>query len=221
MMGTSVIQLIVLAAVALFLIFKLRRTLGTRDGFEGGTNAPNIEPSPEPRRDFEVIEGGTDREIAKFAKNNDAAAEALYAMKQTEARFSIAEFMEGARKAYEWILIEFAEGRLDAISPYLSDDVKESFEETVAARPDDNRAYTAKFVGIREATLKAAEFDHDTSDAEITVEFVCDLTSYVTDSEGQLIEGDADAVRTQKDVWSFSRKMGSGNPNWILVATGV
>ena len=219
-MGSSSIQLIILAAVALYLILKLRKTLGTRDGFESGPNQRTIDVPDEPRREFEVIEGGADRDIAKYAKDNEAAAEALLSMKGIEPDFKVGSFMEGARKAYEWILIAFAEGRLDEIEPYLSSDVFESFEQTVADRASDDRNFTTTFVGIREADVLDAEFDAETSDAEITVEFVCDLISYVTDLDDNLVEGDTEEVRAQTDVWTFARSMGGNDPNWKLVATG-
>ena len=220
-MGTSGIQLIILAAIALFLILKLRKTLGTRDGFESGSNQRTIDVPEEPRREFEVIEGGADRDIAKYAKDNEAATNALLSMKGVEPNFNVGGFMEGARKAYEWILIAFAEGRLEEIEPYLSSEVSESFAQTISDRASDDRNFTTTFVGIRESGVLDAEFVAETSNAEITVEFVCDLISYVTDLDDNLVEGDTKEVRAQTDVWTFARKMGGDDPNWKLVATGA
>ena len=45
------------------------------------------------------------------------------------------------------------------------------------------------------------------------------LTSVVKNSEGEVIEGSATAVKRQKDVWTYARRMGSDDPNWQLVAT--
>lgn len=220
-MGSSGIQLIILAAIALFLILKLRKTLGTRDGFESGPNQRTIDVPEEPRREFEVIEGGADRDIAKYAKDNEAATKALLSMKGVEPNFNVGGFMEGARKAYEWILIAFAEGRLEEIEPYLSSEVSESFAQTISDRASDDRNFTTTFVGIRESGVLDAEFVAETSNAEITVEFVCDLISYVTDLDDNLVEGDTKEVRAQTDVWTFARKMGGDDPNWKLVATGA
>jgi hypothetical protein len=61
-MSSAVIQLLVLAGIAIFLILRLRNVLGTREGFEkppvpmGGEG----EGRRGGRRDFEVIEGGVD-----------------------------------------------------------------------------------------------------------------------------------------------------------------
>ena len=61
-MNSSLIQLLVLAGIAIFLILKLRSVLGTRDGFEKPP-VPLDDVRPRARRDFEVIEGGPDRDI--------------------------------------------------------------------------------------------------------------------------------------------------------------
>ena len=47
-----------------------------------------------------------------------------------------------------------------------------------------------------------------------------ELTSVMRDAEGNVVEGDANEIRRQKDIWTFARKMGAQNPNWQLVATG-
>ena len=66
-MGSQMIQIIILAAIALFLILRLRNVLGTREGFEKPREMTG--PGPLARRDrsFEVIEGGSaDPDIADF-----------------------------------------------------------------------------------------------------------------------------------------------------------
>ncbi|MFQ5624986.1 MAG: Tim44/TimA family putative adaptor protein, partial [Paracoccaceae bacterium] len=74
---------------------------------------------------------------------------------------------------------------------------------------------------VREVRLSEAHFDEETRQADITMRFVGELTSVVRDREGKIVEGSPNKIRRQKDVWTFSRVMGSGDPNWILVATGA
>jgi len=35
-----------------------------------------------------------------------------------------------------------------------------------------------------------------------------------------VIEGNANEIKRQKDVWTFAHTMGTDDPNWRLVATG-
>jgi predicted lipid-binding transport protein (Tim44 family) len=78
----------------------------------------------------------------------------------------------------------------------------------------------ASFVGLREIDLAEATYDRDTGEGELTVRYVGELTSVVKDADGKVVEGDANAIRRQKDVWTFARTMGEEDPNWLLVATG-
>lgn len=218
-MSSSLLQLLVLAGIAIFLILKLRSVLGTRDGYEG----PTVEgPSPrsEPRRDFEVIEGGPDRDITDHVEDDSEAAKALAAMKMAEPGFSVSEFLQGARSAYEMILMSFENGDAEALRPFLAPDVMETFEDVIRQREQQGLSIDANFVGLREIALHDARFDRDKSEAEITVRFVGELTSVVRNTDGEVIEGDSSEIKRQRDVWTFARKMGSDDPNWILVATG-
>ena len=215
-MGTAVIQLLVLAGIAIFLILRLRSVLGTREGFEKP-------PVPVERRaadrGFEVIEGGPDRDITDHVKDGSADAKALAAMKAAEPSFSVTEFLGGARGAYEMILMAFENGDLSEVRGFLSDDVVEAFESVIEDRKAKGLHIEATFVGVRETAIHEAEFDDGQKLAEIAVKFVGELTSVVKNAESEVVEGSATDIKRQRDVWTFARTMGSNDPNWQLVAT--
>lgn len=219
-MSSAVIQLLVLAGIAVFLILRLRSVLGTREGFE----KPPVQVGSERRRgdrpEFEVIEGGPDHDIVDHVPDGSDSARALAAMKMAEPGFSVGEFLEGARGAYEMILMAFERGDLTDVRGFLAEDVASAFQEVIDARADQGLSVEASFVGLREIELSEATFDRDTREAELTVRYVGELTSVVRDSEGRIVEGDPNAIRRQKDVWTFARVMGAEDPNWLLVATG-
>ncbi len=217
-MSSAVIQLLVLAGIAIFLILRLKSVLGTRDGFEKPPLQAPARSGPQPG--FEVIEGGPDRDIIDHVPEGSDAARALAAMKKVEPEFGVADFLNGARAAYEMILMAFEKGELDRIRPFLSDDVFAAFSEVVAAREREGLIIEAEFIGVRELNLVDARFDEATREAEITVKFVGELTSVVRNSAGEIIEGNPNEIKRQKDVWTFAREMGAANPNWVLVATG-
>ncbi len=102
--------------------------LGTRDGFEKpplprGAKADAKRAS---RPEFDVIEGGPDRDIIDHVPDGSAAAKALAAMKMAEPGFNVSEFLAGARGAYEMILMAFEKGDIDSIRPFLAPDVAEA-----------------------------------------------------------------------------------------------
>ena len=218
-MNGSLIQLLVLAGVAIFLILKLRSVLGPRDGFEKPP-IPLEDVRPRVRRDFEVIEGGPDRDITDHVPEGSDSARALAEMKKAEPSFAVGPFLQGARGAYEMILVAFEKGELDRIRPFLSDDVEASFAEAIAQRERDGLTIEASFLGIKELVLHDATFTPETRFAEIAVRFVADQTYVVRNKAGEIVEGSPREVKKTRDTWTFARQMGSDDPNWQLVATG-
>ena len=219
-MSSAVIQLLVLAGVAIFLILRLRSVLGTREGFEKPP-LPREGAAPQRARpDFEVIEGGPDRDITDHVTEGTPPADALARMKAAEPEFSVSEFLSGAKQAYEMILMAFERGDIEPVRPFLSEDVAEAFQSVIDDRADKGLTVEASFVGLREVTLTDAAFDEATSTGEITVRFTGELTSVVRDQDGDVIEGNPSEIKAQRDTWTFARAMGTGDPNWQLVATG-
>ncbi len=217
-MNSPILQLLVLAGIAIFLILRLRSVLGTRDGFEAPKQRGPV-PVGSRRQDFEVIEGGPDRDITDHVPEDSEAAAALAEMKRVEPSFSVTEFLQGARGAYEMILMAFERGKLDEITPFLSEDVYETFVQVVDAREEQGLTIDADFAGVREVTLDDARFDPSSKRAEITMKFVGELTSVVRNSDGEIVEGTPGQAKRQRDVWTFERVIGASDPNWRLVAT--
>lgn len=215
-MNSSLLSLLVLAGIAIFLILRLRSVLGTRDGFE---KPPGSAGSSAPRREFEVIDGGPDDDIIDHVDDGSDSAKALAAMKMAEPGFRVGEFLGGARQAYEMILMAFERGDVEGLRPFLAPDVLETFETVIDQRNEQGLTIEAEFIGVREISLQEATFDRETSQGEVTVRFVGELTSVVRNADGEIIEGDATEIKRQRDVWTFAREMGSDDPNWALVAT--
>jgi predicted lipid-binding transport protein (Tim44 family) len=212
-MSSAAIQLIVLAGIALFLILRLKNVLGTRDGFEGKPKIPPNAPSANARPEFEVIEGGVDHDIADHFDVNSPSGKALAEMKKAEPSFNVNEFLGGARGAYEMILMAFENGDLATLKQFLAEDVYTSFANVVENRERDGLSIEATFIGVRQLKITDATFNQTSREGEITLRFLAELTSVVRDKSGQIIEGNPDEVKRQKDVWTFARTMGSNDPN--------
>ncbi|MCX7558239.1 Tim44/TimA family putative adaptor protein [Sulfitobacter sp. F26204] len=218
-MNSPMIQLLVLAGIAVFLILRLKNVLGSRDGFE---KPPVSGQAPRARAKgpaFEVIEGGPDLDITDHVPEGSDAAKALAKMKRIEPSFGVDDFLGGARQAYEMIVMGYERGELSEIQSFLSEEIYESFVDGVAAREDQGLTIEAVFSGVRETELMDATLDPTTNEAELTIRFVGELTSAVRDAAGDIVEGSLTEVKRQKDTWVFSRIMGSDDPNWQLVST--
>ena len=216
-MNPALIELIILAGIAVFLFLRLRSVLGTREGFE----KPRMQPKNDaPKRDFKVIDGGEDKDITDNVDKNSKSAEALKLIKSEDENFTVNEFLSGARSAYEWILMSFEKNEIDEIRELLSEEVAEAFDAVVDQRVSQGLTIEAEFIGIREMKLVEATYSSNTKTAEISVSFVGEMTSIVKNSSGEIVEGDPKQIKRQKDTWTFSKDIKSSNPNWLLVATG-
>lgn len=219
-MGSSLVSLLVLAGIAIFLVLRLRNILGTRDGFE----RPRVDSIPEtqtPNRQFEVIEGGADHDIIDNVPEGSRAADNLLVLKRSEPDFTVSEFLTGASAAYEMILMAFENGDLSSVSDFISDDVEEAFQDVIDSRKAAGLTVEAQFIGLHESQIIDVDLDEAAREEEIKLRFVSEITSVARDTAGDIVEGDPNKVKRQKDIWTFAREMGSADPNWQLVATGA
>jgi predicted lipid-binding transport protein (Tim44 family) len=223
-MPTGVIELIILAGIAVFLLLRLRSVLGTKTGLEE-QQAPQ-RPRPEPVRaqpapvSAPLEDGVVDPDSATVAEGDEGVADALSAMRRAEPSFLPSEFLSGARQAFEMILMAYENGDLDTLKSFLAPDVFSGFSEAIAQRKAEGLTVEARFVGVREARVVAARYDPDSRDAEIAIRFTGELFSVARDSENRVVEGDPNTPRRETDVWTFGRRMGASDPNWTLIATG-
>ena len=178
-----------------------------------------VAPGAKNNRDFRVIDGGEDTDITDNIDKKSPSADALARMKKVDNGFLVNEFLSGARSAYEMILMAFENGDLTEVEVFLDADVQDAFQQVINTRAEKKLKVVAEFYGIRELSLKSADFDEKTKIAELSVAFTGELSSVVKNEEGEIIEGDAKQVKRQKDTWTFSRDLSSTDPNWLLVAT--
>jgi predicted lipid-binding transport protein (Tim44 family) len=224
-MPTGVIELLILAAIALFLLFRLRSVLGTKTGLEEHQHqrrAPAPDPAPDMGRAPEPVaeEGAVDADSAHAAGGDAALAGELAAMRRAEPSFSPTEFLQGARGAFEMILMAFEQGDTETLRRFLADDVYEGFAAAIEERKAAGYEVEARFIGVRDARIVDARFNAATGDAEIGVYFKGELITVVRDTENRVVEGDPNEIRREVDTWTFARKMGASDPNWQLVGTG-
>ena len=221
------VQIIVLAAVAFFLFWRLKTVLGSRQGFENTKNDVNKVNNPTKARKksnendniIELEPNRVDEDIADYVEENSAQFKTLSEMKKIEDGWQVSHFVSGAKLAYEEILMAFENGDLEKIKKLSSNEVYSIFKEVIDERNKKGLTVEAVFDGVRDIRIKEVKLNKRTLNAEITMIFKCDLTYTIKDKNNKLIEGGPDKIKKQKDIWTFSRKMKSEIPNWFLVKT--
>ena len=216
------IDIIILAMIAAFLVYRLRNVLGKRTGNERPPQnpyGPRDEATPLPREanDDDTVVALPGHSMADDIPADSPAADGLKAIRKAEGSFSVEEFTEGARYAFDMIVTSFANGDRETLRPLLSDEVYENFAGAIDAREANDETMEMTLVGIREADIFEANMDGRV--AFVTVKFVTEQIEVVRDKAGEPVSGDPSKVTTVTDIWTFARNTRSRNPNWTLVAT--
>ena len=219
------VQIIVLAAVAFFLFWRLRSVLGSRQGFERlnkdvneKTKSSKINTNSEDKI-IDLKSTNIDEEIADYVDEKSEQFKTLSELKKLEDGWQVSHFVSGAKLAYEEILMAFENGDLNKIEKLSSKDVYTAFKEVIDDRNQKGLQVEAIFGGVRDIRIKDVKLNKKNLEANITMVFQCDITYSIKDKNDKIIEGGPDKVKKQKDVWTFTRKMNSDIPNWYLTKT--
>ena len=234
MNGSFDISTLVFAILAIFVVWKLRSVLGTRTGTErppfdpfaprkpadpaatGTSERGNVIPLPGAAERIVPAQAGADR-WAGFAAPGSTAAAGLDRIAAADPSFALGPFMEGARAAYEAIVMAFARGDRATLEPLLAKDVYDGFASAVAAREQAGETVETTFVSMDKATIEDAQFRGST--AQVAIRFETKLITVTRDRDGKVVDGSPDSQSEVIDVWTFARDVTSRDPNWKLVAT--
>ena len=187
------IDIILLAMIAGFIFLRLRGILGKKTG-----NEENIAAS------FQQNFSAKEEDSKKIDENNfDEKAKA--------------DFLKGAKIAYETIVTNFSSGELKEIKTLLDKKVLNEFNEAIKDRKNKGFTSNTTFIGINSADIK--NYSQINNMFEVTVDFVSEIISSVQDKDKKLISGDPEKVKKVYDTWKFSRDIKSLSPNWLLVDT--
>jgi predicted lipid-binding transport protein (Tim44 family) len=232
------VSTIIFALLAAFVVWKLRSILGTRTGEEKPPRNPFVNDAPGAAR---ARPGGAESNVVPlpgaavpspaqpaatapgerwkpFAEPGSKAWVGLDAIAAADPAFAVQPFLDGAKTAYEMIVISFADGDRPVLQNLLAKEVYDSFAAALAEREKRGEKVETTFVAIDNATIADAGL-HGFF-AEITVRFSAQMITATRDSTGAVIDGSADKVVEVNDAWSFARDVNSRDPNWRLVSTG-
>jgi len=212
-----VVEIILLALVALFVGLRLFSVLGRRTGHE----QPLAKPAELPPQGGAIARpvadvaaapaGGTDSLV------DPGAGDGVRAIIAADPGFDVSRFLEGAQAAYRMILEAFWKGDEDALGRLTGDDVRDAFLRAIAEREAAGHVLDNRLVTIERAVIEKARVSGQM--ASVTVRFDADVAAVTRDADGNVVAGSmTDAVPTH-DVWTFSRHVRADDPNWVLVET--
>jgi predicted lipid-binding transport protein (Tim44 family) len=155
--------------------------------------------------------------LGRHAAKDSPLGQSLTGLMRADPGFDPNHFLDGAKAAYEMIVMAFAQGDEATLTQLLGSDVYDGFQRAIRERETRGEKVESSLVGIDKADIIEAEIKSRT--AYVTVKFVSELISVTRDPQGEVVEGDPKKVREVTDIWTFARDVSSKNPNWKLAAT--
>jgi predicted lipid-binding transport protein (Tim44 family) len=216
-------DIILFAMVAAFLVLRLRSVLGRRTGQERRHDPVlrRAEAPPGDKVGDKVVALGNRNQSAPppvvTAPPPDAVAAGLERIHAADAGFDPAQFLEGARFAFEMVVGAFAAGDKARLRPLLSDDVYQPFAAAIDERGTAGETLETRIMGLKRLDITEAGLAG--SVARVTVKFVSDQINVLRAHDGSVVDGDPDHAIEKTDFWSFTRDTRASDPNWVLVTT--
>ena len=217
-----IVEIVILAMIAAFLGLRLYSVLGERaeheeesvpHRFDAGdderpgqiapkpaANAPTpIHPQPRLNGMVPAVERG------------------IQAISAADPRFDILMFLEGAKGAYTMVLEAFWKGDRETLKELCDDDVYAGFAAALDAREAAGHTLDNKLIRIEEEKIHSATLENGV--ARVAVLFIADIAAVTRDKDGNVVAGSLDDAVESRDIWTFSRAVGSSSPDWVLDET--
>ena len=183
-------DIIVFAAIAVFIIYRLRSVLGKRTGFQKTIVTEN---SKKPK----IKEENTIPSL----KENEQKFELVYKKVQN---FDHKVFLDGAKKAFEIIITAFNNGDKKTLKSLVSKDVYTAFVSAIdsSSNNPNSQFYSLVVDSIEDTKVESGKIT-------ISVKFISE----------QMIDNKEDSIVKNQDVWVFEKLIKSSSPAWILIST--
>tara|TARA_X000001036_G_C20198594_1_gene610575 strand:- start:21 stop:602 length:582 start_codon:yes stop_codon:yes gene_type:complete len=184
-------DIIIFAAIAIFIIYRLRSVLGKRTGFEKNIN----------QQEFVKKETKPQKNQIPQLTENEKKLEIIY---MNVASFDHKVFLEGAKKAFEIIITAFNKGDKKTLNNLVSKDVYTAFETAIDSGSNNpsSQFYSLIVDGIEDAKVEGGKIT-------IAVKFISE----------QILGDNEENIVKNKDTWVFERPESSAGPLWTLVST--
>ena len=186
-------DIILFAAIAGFIIYRLRSVLGKRTGYQkkADDHKPvykNVDDKPKENKIPSLLD-------------NQLKLENVY--KKVD-NFDHKQFLDGAKKAFEIIITAFNNGDKKTLKNLVSNDVYLAFEKAIDNKTNNP---SAQFYSLIIDSVEDAKVDND--NISISINFISE--QMLNDDEGKIVKN--------KDTWTFEKPANSSSPIWILTQT--
>ena len=184
-------DIIVFAAIAIFLIYRLKNVLGRRSGFE---------KKPHPKGVIKDKSTTKTPDIPQLKDNEKKFSIAYEALQGFEHR----KFLEGAKFAFETIINAFNSSDKSTLKNLLTTTVYNNFEKAInEGKNNPNfQFYSLVIDGVEEVVVEKK---------------IIYITLKITSE--QFKDNDESTITKKQDIWTFEKNINNNSPTWLLSST--
>ncbi len=216
------LDIIVLLIVVVLIFQRLWRVLGTRPEVE----TKKVKLSREgAEKLYNLLKNEAEKELKEAAQNAEELVPVdskpfneIDAVLVSIPNFNKANFITGAKKAFQVITEAFNKADTETLKMLVSPSILKKMQAVIKQRQDDSIAAETDFICFDKADIIKAKVDSK-NNALISVEFVSEQVNVLRDKDNKIIEGDENYIQTITDVWTFERALDAKTLNWVLVST--
>ncbi len=221
MNGIPYIDILILAMIAVFIIQRLRNVLGKKTGNENDI----LDKFSNPKQRFEESTPDETIKKARHAKKDilekktlhedPKINETLKKIYKFDKEFMLEDFLKGAKKAFEFIIGNYVDGKTEELKRLLSNKMFETFKSQIVKRQKKGEKLNITFIGVNLPKLIKAEI-YNSSFARMKLEFITEQVQTIKSSSGKIIDGDINQILNITEIWTFTKNMKDKNPDWVL-----
>ena len=215
------IDILILAMVAIFIINRLRNTLGKKTGNEhdiankftrGKSDLKESSPDKVTKSNVDQINLEESKHV--FHENPGISSE-LSRIHKIDPSFKVDDFIVGAKKAFEYIIEKYSDENIKPLEKLLSANIFKMFSKQINNRAKKKENLDVSIIGIKEAEIEDVSLKSNNV-ASIKVKFSSEQVQVIKNEKGIIISGDGNQILSIVESWFFSKDLKRNNPNWVL-----
>lgn len=215
------IDIFILAMIAIFIINRLRNVLGKKTGNEADIVEKFSQKPPkftESNPDKEVLQNNDKarKSIDNIILHEDEATnKKLNEIIKLNQSFDLDDFIDGAKKAFEFILTNYASNNSKSLKPLLAKHIFDDFTTQIKDRIKNGNALSITILKIDEPKILNVDLSKN-NNCKISLEFISQQVQTTKNKKGDVIDGNDNLILNIQEIWTFSKNIISKDPNWIL-----
>ena len=213
-------DILILALIAVFILNRLRNVLGKKTG-----NEEDMAKRYNLKTKFE--ESKPDKEIKfkqKIAKEVDETHlhenrdfnKALISIKKIDPKFDLNNFLDKAKKAFEFILTAYSRNNLKNLKELLDPSIFNDYKKDIEKRMKNNETFEITIIDLKDPEL--LDINLANKKATITLRYESQQIHLVKNTNEEVIEGDTNQILDISEKWTFTKDLKSKSPNWTLLS---